>query len=86
MIINQGHDITNGGFRQTKPLEELFVAVKLDRVLPLSHSVRSSVHCGFLFLNSLLNFVRNDGEVFNICIPPSRTCTLAAALSALTVD
>ena len=86
LIINQGHDITNGGFRQTKPLEELFVVVKLNRVLPLSHSVRSSVHCGFLFLNSLLNFVRNDGEVFNICIPPSRTCTLPAALSALTVD
>ena len=61
LIINQGHDITNGGFRQTKPLEELFVVVKRSRVLPLSHSVRSSVHCGFLFLNSLLNFERWRG-------------------------
>ena len=28
LIINQGHDITNGGFRQTKPLEELFCCCK----------------------------------------------------------
>ena len=86
LIINQGHDISNGAPRQTKPLEELFVVAKLNRVLPLSHSVKSLVNCGFLFLNSLLNFVHNDGDVFNVCIPPSRTSTMPAALSALTVD
>ena len=61
-------------------------SVKLHRVLSLSHSIKSSVHCGFLFLTSFLNFVSNDGDVLSTYIPTSRTRTLTAALSALTVD